>query len=220
MATNDLATQNSNATAEAAAPIPTRGVRFWRDPLLWFATVLTIFGVAPFLQPGYHWGANDARHHIYFLFEYNRLVEDGIWWPRWSPDFTFGYGYPFFNIYGPLSHFLAEVLLHFFNFSYTGAIKAVFCVSIVGSAMAMYGFMQSWLGRRAALISALVYVYAPYHLLNLYVRANLAESMAFVWLPLVLWSLRSSIVKPSICCLLYTSPSPRDLSTSRMPSSA
>ena len=27
-------------------------------------------------------------------------------------------------------------------------------------------------------------------------------------------------MKPAITCLLYTSPSPRDLSTSRMPSSA
>lgn len=190
-------------------------VRFWRDPFLWFTTTLTIFSVAPFLQPGYHWGANDARHHIYFLFEFNRLVEDGIWWPRWSPDFAFGYGYPFFNIYGPLSHFLAEILLHFFNFSYTGAIETVFCISIVGSAMAMYGFVRSWLGWRAGVVSALVYVYAPYHLLNLYVRANLAESMAFVWLPLVLWALRASIVKPSIwpafglalsmACLLMTS---------------
>lgn len=189
--------------------------KLWRDPLLWFATSLTIFGIAPFLQPGYHWGANDARHHVYFLFEYNRLVEDGIWWPRWSPDFTFGYGYPFFNIYGPLSHFLAELLIHFFNFSYTGAIEAIFCFSIVGSAITMYGFVQSWLGRKPALISALVYVYAPYHLLNLYVRANLAESMAFVWLPLVFWVLRSSIVKPSVwaalglaasmACLLMTS---------------
>ena len=30
----------------------------------------------------------------------------------------------------------------------------------------------------------------------------------------------SDIIEENICCLLYTSPSPRDLSTSRMPSSA
>ena len=56
----------------------------WRDPLFWLALGLSIFAVAPFLQPGYFWGANDARHHVYFLFEYDRLVQDGIWWPRWS----------------------------------------------------------------------------------------------------------------------------------------
>ncbi len=167
----------------------------WRDPLLWLALALAIFAAAPFLLPGYFWGANDARHHVYFLFEYDRLVQDGIWWPRWSPDFAFGYGYPFFNIYGPLSHFLAELLLHFLGFGYTAAVESVFVLSILGGAAAMYGFVRSWLGRPAGLIAALVYTYAPYHLLNLYVRANLVESMAFVWLPLCLWGARAAVIR-------------------------
>lgn len=170
---------------------------FWRDGMLWLTLALTVFAVAPFTLPGYFWGANDARHHVYFLFEYNRAVQDGIWWPRWSPDFAFGYGYPFFNIYGPLSHFLAEVLLHFFGFGYTQAVEAIFGLSIVGSAAAMYGFVRAWAGRQAALVAALAYVYMPYRLLNLYVRANLAESMAFVWLPLCLWAVRQAIVRPT-----------------------
>ena len=33
-------------------------------------------------------------------------------------------------------------------------------------------------------------------------------------------SLHTMLADEAICCLLYTSPSPRDLSTSRMPSSA
>lgn len=171
--------------------------RPWRDPLLWLTLALTIFAVAPFLQPGYHWGANDARHHVYFLFEFDRAISDGVWWPRWSPDFTFGYGYPFFNIYGPLSYFVGEFFLRVVGMSHVGAVETVFCLSIVGSAATMYLFMRSWAGRHAALISALVYVYAPYHLLNLYVRANLAESVAFVWMPLCLWMLRATIVRPS-----------------------
>ena len=31
----------------------------WRDPLFWLTITLTIFAVAPFLLPGYFWGAND-----------------------------------------------------------------------------------------------------------------------------------------------------------------
>ena len=38
--------------------------------------------------------------------------------------------------------------------------------------------------------------------------------------PRVAVKLRKSIQLGVVCCLLYTSPSPRDLSTSRMPSSA
>jgi len=180
-----------------AVPTLNEHPALWRDGLFWLTLALTLFAVAPFLQPGYHWGANDARHHVYFLFELDRVLQDGVWWPRWSPDFTFGYGYPFFNIYGPLSHFVAAFFLRVIGLNYTGAVEAVFCLSIVGSAATMYAFMRSWSGRHAALIAALVYVYAPYHLLNLYVRANLAESVAFVWLPLCLWTLRQCVVLPS-----------------------
>ncbi|MBP7964298.1 MAG: hypothetical protein KA003_20110, partial [Caldilineaceae bacterium] len=171
------------------SPLPT--------PYLWLTLALSLFAVAPFAQPGYFWGANDARHHVYFLFEFNRVFADGMWWPRWSPDFAFGYGYPFFNIYGPFSHFLAEGLL-LSGFSYTGAIEAVFGLSVVASAAAMFLFVRDWVGdrvgNRAGLIAALVYTYMPYHLLVLYVRGNLAESMAFVWLPLALWSFRRAVL--------------------------
>lgn len=192
---------NAQAVPHASAQLPARAEValpvWWRDALLWLTLALTAFAVAPFLLPGYFWGANDARHHVYFLFEYDRLVQDGIWWPRWSPDFAFGYGYPFFNIYGLFSHFLAELLHHFLGFSFTAAVEAIFGVSIVAGAGAMYLFVRSWLGRPAAMIAALAYTYAPYHLLNLYVRANLAESMAFVWLPLCLWAARESVVRPA-----------------------
>lgn len=177
-------------TPAALPPLP-------RDGLFWLTLALTAFAVAPFALPGYFWGANDARHHVYFLFEYNRLVEDGVWWPRWSPDFAFGYGYPFFNIYGPLSHFLAQLLLHFLGFEYTAAIKSIFALSVVGSAATMYAYVRVWAGRASGLLAALVYTYIPYHLLNLYVRANLAESMAFVWMPLCLLAVRQAVVRPS-----------------------
>lgn len=170
----------------------------WRDGFLWLALLLSVFVVAPFALPGYFWGANDARHHVYFLHQFNRVVEDGVWWPRWSPDFAFGYGYPFFNIYGPFSHFIGVLLLRFGGLDYTGAVEAVFGLSIVASAAAMYLCARDWAGRAAGLVAALVYTFLPYHLLNLYVRANLAESMAFVWLPLCLWTLRRSVIRPTV----------------------
>ncbi len=184
--------QKAKGIGAESTPIPNPKSKI-QNPFLWLTLALSLFAVAPFAQPGYFWGANDARHHVYFLFEFNRVFADGMWWPRWSPDFAFGYGYPFFNIYGPLSHFLAEGLL-LSGFSYTGAIETVFGLSVVASAAAMFLFVKDWIGDRAGLIAALVYTYAPYHLLVLYVRGNLAESMAFVWLPLCLWSFRRAVL--------------------------
>ncbi len=181
-------------------PIP--NIPLLRDGFLWLTLALTIFAVAPFAKPGYFWGANDARHHVYFLFEFDRLWQDGVWWPRWSPDFAFGYGYPFFNIYGPFSHFLAEILHYFAKFDFVQSVEIVFSLSIVASAGAMYGYVRSLAGRAAGLLAGVVYTYAPYHLMVLYVRANLAESMAFVWLPLCLWSFRACVRRPSLWAVI------------------
>jgi len=81
------------------------------DPYLLLTLLLTVFALGPLLQPGYFWGAHDARHNVYFLFEFDRSIQDGIWYPRWAPDFTFGYGYPFFNIYGPLAYYVGDFTL-------------------------------------------------------------------------------------------------------------
>ena len=67
----------------------------------------------PLLQPGYFWGAHDARHDVYFLFQFDRSVQEGNWFPRWGPDWSFGYGYPFWSIYAPLSVMVGEAFHHF-----------------------------------------------------------------------------------------------------------
>jgi hypothetical protein len=163
---------------------------------------LCVFAIGPYLAPGYFWGAHDARHNVYFLFEYDRSVQDGIWFQRWSPDFTFGYGYPFFIVYGPLSTLAGEVIHHFLGVGWTATVEAVFALSIVASALAMYGFVRHWLGRDAGLVAAVAYVYVPYHLVNLYVRAALAESVAMVFLPLVLWGARATMRRPRLTAVM------------------
>jgi hypothetical protein len=173
----------------------------------WLTVALVIvlcgFAIGPFLAPGYFWGAHDARHDVYFLFEYDRSVQDGIWLPRWSPDFAFGYGYPFFIVYGPLGTFVGEVIHHFLGMGWTATVETVLALSIVGSALAMYGFMRSWLGKAAGLLAAVAYVYIPYHLVNLYVRAALAESVAMIFLPLVLWGARVAVRRPRLTAVLW-----------------
>ncbi len=165
---------------------------------------LCLFAIAPYLEPGYFWSAHDARHNVYFLFEYDQAVRDGIWFPRWGPDWTFGYGYPFWVVYGPLATFLGELFHRFLGLGWESAVEAVFILSIVASALGMYGFVRSWAGRGAALVAAIAYVYVPYHLVDLYVRAALAESVAISLLPFVLWAAREATLRPrwaAICGL-------------------
>ncbi len=148
--------------------------------------------ILPFGRPGYFWNANDARHDAYFIFEYDRALQYGDLYPRWLPDVTFGYGYPLFNIYAPLAVMVGEGF-HLLGLGFTQAVEMVFVVSVVLSGLMMYGFLSALLNPWAALVGAVAYVYAPYHLLDMYQRAAMAESFAFVWMPAVLWGVRASV---------------------------
>jgi hypothetical protein len=167
------------------------------DPYLFLTLLLTVFALGPLLQPGYFWGTHDARHNVYFLFEFDRSIQDGIWYPRWAPDFTFGYGYPFFNVYGPLAYYVGEVF-HLIGFDFVSSVKIVFGLSIVLSGLTMYLFVRRLMGPKAGLVAALVYVYVPYHVFDLYVRAALAESVTFVFIPLVLWGCYEAVQNPRL----------------------
>ena len=154
--------------------------------------LLSALAAAPLLKPGYFWGAHDARHDVYFIFQYLRAMNDGHWLARWSPEFSFGYGYPFFLIYGPLTSFLGALLVKFAGLGYTQAVELLFGGAIIASGLAMYGYVRSWLGRNAGLVAAVAYVFIPYRLVEVYVRASLAEYVALIWLPLILWSVRAA----------------------------
>ena len=172
-------------------------------PYFLLALLLSIFAIGPLMQPGYFWGAHDARHSVYFLFEFDKSIQDGILWPRWGPDWAFGYGYPFWNVYGPLAYFVGVGVLRL-GFDTVDATKIVFALSVLGSAATMYLFVRRLLGQPAGLIAALVYVYAPYRLFDLYVRADLAEACSFVFIPLVWWGFFELVDRPRLNALIGT----------------
>ena len=167
--------------------------------------MIGLFGlvvISPLLQPGYFWGAHDARHAVYFIFQYDKAVQDGIWLPGWGPDWAFGYGYPFWIVYGPLSTFVGELFHHFGGLGFEDSVKAVLALSILLSGLAMYGFVRSWLGRNAGLVAAVAYMAIPYHLVDVYVRAAVAESVALVFLPLALWTFREAVIRPRLTAVI------------------
>jgi hypothetical protein len=80
----------------------------------------------------------------------------------------------------------------------------VFGLSVLGSAAAMYLFMRRLLGRPAGLVAGLVYVYVPYRLFDIYVRAALAESCSFVFIPLVFWGFFELMDRPRLNAVIGT----------------
>lgn len=167
------------------------------DPYLVLLILFSLFAIAPLFAPGYFWGAHDGRHSVYFLFEFDRSIQDGIFYPRWAPDYTFGYGYPMFNIYAPGALYLSEAF-HLLGFDFVTATKIVFALAIVLSGVTMFAFIKRLTASsRAGFLAGVAYIYIPYHIADVYVRAALAESVALVFLPLTLWGFYETVVRPS-----------------------
>ncbi len=179
------------------------GVRVRVDYYAVALAAISLFALGPMLQPGYFWGAHDARHSVYFLFEFDRVFTGGVWYPRWFPDMTYGYGYPLFNIYGPLAFYIGE-LFHLIGFDFVTAVKLVFALAWVASGLAMYGFVKRlFVKRTVAFMAGLLFVFMPYHLIDVYVRAALAESVALVFLPLTLWAFYETVHSRNIRSVLF-----------------
>lgn len=171
---------------------------FTRHSLTWLGLliVLTVPAWAALLTPGYFFGAHDARHSVFYLVEFDAAIRDGAWWPRWGPDHAMGYGYPFWVVYAPFAYYVAEAF-HLLGLGFTAAVKATFLLAFILSAAGMFLLVRRWWGNAAGLVAGLLYTYAPYHFVNIYVRAALAEFWAMAWFPWILLAWERLLEAPS-----------------------
>lgn len=146
---------------------------------------LSIFAWVPLLGPTYFLEAHDAPHSIFFLTDFHQAIRDGALYPRWATDFALGYGYPVFILYSPLAFYVAEGF-HLLGAGITASVKATYALAFILSGVSMYAFVKRVLGSKAGVLAALVYIYIPYHLVDIYVRSAFSEFCAFVFFPLVL----------------------------------
>ena len=146
---------------------------------------LSVFAWAPLLTPVYFLKAHDAAHSVFYLTEFHQGIQDGYLYPRWGPDHCLGYGYPTFIFYAPLPYYVAE-FFHLLGAGPTAAIKITYALAFIFSGLTMYAFVKRLWGPGAGLVSAIVYTYVPYRLVDIYVRCAFPEFCAFVFFPLIL----------------------------------
>ncbi len=131
-------------------------------------------------------GGGDSPFLLQRLQQLYSALADGQFPVRWMPDANYGYGYPFYNYYAPLSIYVAAVF-RFLGLSFVQAIKFTQLSGFLVAAGGMFYLGWSWIGNRwAGLLAAAAYTLAPFHLVNVYVRGDsLAEFWAMAFYPLV-----------------------------------
>ena len=132
-------------------------------------------------------GGGDSPFLLQRVHQLVTAVTQGHFPARWMPDANYGYGYPFYNFYAPLSLYITAVF-RFVGFSYVRSIQlsqlAGFWVAAAGTFyLARRWFRSDWAG----LLAAVAYTFAPFHMVNVYVRGDsLAEFWAMAFYPLIL----------------------------------
>jgi hypothetical protein len=135
--------------------------------------------------------ATDAELHVYRAAELNHVLGEGVFYPRWAPDFYYGYGYPIFNYYAPLTYYLANLLDLILGVGTVGAVQAVFVLGFLLAGVGAYLLGRELFGPESGVVAAACYCFAPYVLfVDPHARGNLAEHFALSLLPLVFYSYR------------------------------
>src|SRR5258708_19711328 len=62
-------------------------------------------------------------------------------------------------------------------------------LAILFSSFSMYLFAKEFWGKFGSVLSSALYVFAPYHAVDLYVRGDFAEAWAYSFIPLIFYGL-------------------------------
>lgn len=152
----------------------------WEKVLLLGLALLIIY---PLFFPGYFSHHDDLQ--VIRIFEMKQCFLDFQIPCRWSSNMGFGYGLPIFNYYNPLPYYLGGVAS--FLIGFVNSAKLLFFIPLFFSGFTLYLFAKTFMPKKAAFLSALLYTFAPYRALDSYVRGAIGESFAILIAPLVFY---------------------------------
>lgn len=142
---------------------------------------LSYWAIKPLFIPGFFPIHDDTQ--VARVYEMTKSLKGGIFPVRWVADLGYGYGYPIFNFYAPLAYYVGSVF-EFLGFDTLEATKAMMVLGILLSGIFMYLMAKEFWGKQGGIVSALLYVYAPFHAVDIYVRGDVTEFWAYAFMPL------------------------------------
>lgn len=137
--------------------------------------------------------SHNSPHNLNWAAQFADQFRAGVLYPRWMPDSYDGLGGPAFYFYSPLP-FWADGLVSVITFDTLPVSYRLALTSLLLS-WASGLTMHAWLryeapNARTSLLGAIVYMAAPYHLYDHYIRGGISEFSAYAVLPLVILAIR------------------------------
>lgn len=147
--------------------------------------IVSILAIQPILSKGFFSVHDDTQ--VARVYEMHKSLKDGQVPVRWVSDLGYGYGYPVFNFYAPLAYYVGGIS----NFLVDSlvATKLMLVVGILIAGISMFFLSREFFGDAGGVVSGILYLFAPYHALDIYVRGDVAEFYAFAFIPLAFFAL-------------------------------
>ena len=120
-------------------------------------------------------------------------LADGQLPVRFLKGLNFGYGYPVANFLYPGFMYLATPF-HIMGFGLVTSIKIILILSISLSGIFTFIWLRTFFGNISSFLGALVYIYTPYHLYDVYKRGSVGEVLALTFVPLALFGIEKRII--------------------------
>jgi hypothetical protein len=113
-------------------------------------------------------------------------LSEGKFLPRWTQEFAGGFGEPYFNFNAPLLYYLSACFQRL-GFGQINSLNFSLFVLLLAAGLAMYLLASEFFGKAGGVVAATAYLFAPFTLLDLYVRGSYAEFSGLPFVPLTLW---------------------------------
>lgn len=165
-----------------------------------FFLLLVIFSfpsIAALFYPGF-FQSDDGEWMIIRFSAFYQALADGQFPVRWLGRLNHEYGYPVANFLYPGFMYIG-IPIKLVGFGFVDTIKIILGLSMITSAIFTYLWLSKIFSKWPSFVGSIVYLYAPYHLLDLYKRGSVGEVLALAVVPFIFWQLeRMSIVLSSI----------------------
>lgn len=142
------------------------------------------FSMRPLVSDGYFSMHDDTQ--VARVVVMGKALKQGQFPVRMVSDLGYGYGYPIFNFYGPLPYYIGGGL-YALGVDSVVATKLMFAIGMLIAPVTMYLLVTYLFGGFAGIVASMLFLYAPYHAVQVYVRGSVGEYWAIAFVPLIIY---------------------------------
>lgn len=154
--------------------------------IIWFIILLGVFWAGKGLFKYQFYSTHDLDHHLARSYDAIQTFAEGQFPLRFAGTLNYGCGVPIFTFFYPLLYYLAVMIYPIFKDMFMVFKVVSFAALLIGTAFFFLWAKKETGDKLAALAGSILYLYAPYRFILVYVRGD-PEYLAYAIWPVVLF---------------------------------